>query len=1253
LKLDYVTDLIAETLHSDTVSVKPLAELVVRKTKGNPFFVNQFLTTLYQENLLTFIPPPNGGWQWDTAKIEAVDITDNVVELMSGKFKKLPESTQQVSRLAACVGNQFNLNTLSLIYEKSAIETFRDLCPAIQEGLVLPLSELKNSYSNVSSSDLLILNYKFLHDRVQQAAYALINENDKKAVHLRIGRLLLANLSSEERLERIFELVDHLNLARELITGDHEQVELAKLNLAAGQKAKDATAYAAAKDYLTVGMERLSPDSWSQHYELMFTLHKERAELEYLNGNFEQSESLIHLILEKAKSAIEKADIYKTLIVQYTLIAKYSEALQTGKKALALLGIELPKSNLQTALDVELAKAKENLGYRKIDSLIDEPEMTIAEIKSAVKLLDSLLSSTYISHQELFLLLVAKLVNLSLKYGHISESASSYAFYGLIVGYICGDYKSGHDFCHLGLELSKKFNTLVHNCKASAIFGAFVNHWVKPLKTSYYIHQDGYKAGLESGELQFAGYIVMNQLFNQFYQGENLENLLETAPKYLHFGQKTKNYGVADPILVFQSMILNLRGLTPEKLFFDNDSTNEAEYLKGFESRQSFFALCHYQIYKSQVLYLYEKPVEALQCSLEAKKLLAFIPGAFSTTEHNFYYSLSLAALYPEVSEEVQKYYWRQLEANQNQMEIWADNCPENFLHKYLLVEAEIARIFGQHLEAIDLYEYAIESARENEFIQNEALANELAAKFWLSRGKEKIAKVYMSEAHYGYQRWGATRKVEDLEDKYPQLVLRTASSANSIRTPLTSTTSNSTNSGSSVLDLATVMKASQVIYGEIVLDKLLAKLMKILIENAGAQKGYLILEKAGKLLIEAEGGVGRNRITVLQSIPISSEASMSLATSVINYVVRTKETVVLNDASREGKFTNDSYITQHQAKSILCTPLINQGKLISILYLENNLTTGAFTCDRVELLKLLSAQASISIENAQLYNNLQQFNQNLEQLVDERTTELSQTLANLKATQTQLVEAEKMAALGGLVAGVAHEINTPLGIGVTAASLLADKSTALSEAFKNGKMKRSDLEKYLDTATSSTTLILSNLSRAAELIKSFKQVAVDQSCEKRRIFGVKAYLQEILLNLRPKLKRTKLTIEIHGDENLTIDSYPGAFSQIVTNLVMNSLTHAYEPEDEGRIVLEFQQNSEQFIFQYRDDGKGIPGENLSKIFEPFFTTKRGQGGSGLGLHIIYNLVTQRLKGTIQCKSQVGSGTSFLLEFPIQADSDK
>src|SRR4028118_351652 len=305
LGVENITHLIAETLHSDRESVKPLAELVVSKTDGNPFFVNQFLQTLYQETLLVFHPPQagsKGGWHWDMTQIEQCAITDNVVDLMVQKLRKLPSSTQQVLRLVACLGNEFDLNTLSLINEKEASETFSHLLPAIKSGLILPSSELESKSLDYVLFPLLILNYKFLHDRVQQAAYALIDDSLQKAVHLRIGRLLWTNLSAEERAERLLELVDHLNLGRELITDEQEQIELAKLNLAAGQKAKDATAYAAAREYLTFGLDGLNSNSWFKHYELTFLLHKERAEIEYLTGNFEKSEALIYLALEQAKS---------------------------------------------------------------------------------------------------------------------------------------------------------------------------------------------------------------------------------------------------------------------------------------------------------------------------------------------------------------------------------------------------------------------------------------------------------------------------------------------------------------------------------------------------------------------------------------------------------------------------------------------------------------------------------------------------------------------------------------------------------------------------------------------------------------------------------------------------------------------------------------------------------------------------------------------------------------------------------------
>lgn len=1250
LELSHVKQLIADTLSSDLDTVQPLAELLHDKTNGNPFFLTQLLKSLYSDNLLSF-NFNTGVWDWDIKLLQGMGITENVVELMVGKIQKLSDSTQNVLKLAACIGNIFDLAFLSIINEKSLFSTATELWEGLQAGLILPLSQAYKipMFVGDGESKQTIVKYKFLHDRVQQAAYALIPESQKKAVHLQIGRLLLANTSEAGRAEKLFDIVNQLNLGRGLITDVKEKVELSKLNLEAGKKAKDATAYAAAKEYFITGIVSLPGSMWETHYQLAFELHKQLAEVEYLNGNFEQSEATIAVSLERAKSALDKAEMYNMPIVQYTMQTKYGEAIAAGRKGLKLLGIELPEDKLQTAIYAEMSEANKNFRSQSISSLIDSPPMTDPEKQLSIKLLNSLMTPSYFYNQNLWIAIVLRTVNLFFKYGQTAESPHAYSSYGVILGDIGGNYNLGYDFGQLALKISDKYGSLAQKCIVSCEFANLLLPWVKHLKYAQPINHDAYQAGLEAGEIPFAGYTLFQQVFNLFYQGKNLEELISEIDKVLPFCKRTQNQMATASLISLKITALNLSGMTSYKNHFTADEMSEAEYIKNCYDGQNSYSLALYYVLKCQILYLYGQYVEALECSQEAEKLLRSIINTFAVAEHNFYYSLILLALYRSVPEKTQEKYWHQLKMNQSQMKIWADSCPENFLHKYLLIEAEVSRLSGKYLESIDWYERASESARENDFLQNKALADELTAKFWLSQRKEKLAKFYMKEAYYSYQSWGAKRKVEDLEEKYPQLLSRESAQT---KTALQTTTTSSTSSGNaSDLDLTTVIKASQTLAGEIVFDKLLAKLMEIALENAGAQKGFLILEKEGNWVIEAEGAVDSDDVTVLQSIPVDSVDNSSqvpiLSAAIINYVVRTQENVVLNNAAREGQFTRDPYIVATQPKSILCTPLIHQGKLIGILYLENKLTVGAFTPDRLEVLKLLSSQVAISIENAQLYNNLQRFNQNLEQLVEVRTQELSQTLENLTTTQTKLVESEKMAALGSLVAGVAHEINTPIGIGVTAASLLAEKATNFFETYQSGNMKRSDLEKFLNTATQSSTMILANLNRAAELIQSFKQVAVDQSSESKRSFKVKEYLEEILISLRAKLKTTNHKVEISCDENLTLDSYPGALSQIVTNLVMNSLIHAYDGEDAGRIEISVTVEGKVIIFEYADDGQGISEENLSKIFEPFFTTKRGQGGSGLGLHIVYNLVTQKLNGAIECQSQLGLGTKFIIKLPI------
>jgi signal transduction histidine kinase len=566
-----------------------------------------------------------------------------------------------------------------------------------------------------------------------------------------------------------------------------------------------------------------------------------------------------------------------------------------------------------------------------------------------------------------------------------------------------------------------------------------------------------------------------------------------------------------------------------------------------------------------------------------------------------------------------------------------------NYQHKYDLVEAEKARVLGQ-LNAIEWYEKAIVGAKENQYLQEEALAYELAAKFYLGRGMDKFAQTYLKEAHYRYQQWGAVAKVKDLEERYPQWLAPSSHPAMSTtltRTGAATMMASTRSQTSNWLDLESVMKASQTLSGEIVLGKLLANMMHIVIENAGAEKGFLLLPKQDSWFIEAQRLMDIDEVNVLQSLSIENQP---IAETIIHYVIRTQENVVLNNASVEGQFTRDAYIVKHGPKSVLCAQLINQGKLTGILYLENNLTTGAFTANRLETLNLLSSQIAISIENSLLYNNL-------EQKVAERTQELSDALSNLKTTQSQLVESEKMASLGGLVAGVAHEINTPIGIGVTAASTLADRTTEAATAYDNKQLKGSALKAYFNTAQTSSNLVLNNLNRAADLIQSFKQVAVDQSNLDKRSFAVKKYIEATLLNLKPHLKKTQHQITVNGDEQIEINSYPGAFSQIITNLVMNSVRHAYPKGEAGNLRFDIKLDSGRLMLEYSDDGCGIPPENLDKIFEPFFTTARVQGGTGLGLHIVFNLVTQKLQGTISVQSEVGVGTTFILNLPLSTES--
>jgi len=980
LNLSHVTELISDTLNCELEKARPLAELVLAKTGGNPFFMNEFLKSLYTEELVRFIPSTNGhgngtGWQWDLAQVQARGITDNVVELMAGNLQRLDEETQQALKLAACIGNQFDLQTLAIVCEKSAKETAIDLQEAVAKGLILPLGEAHKlvEFDMPELTDDLSVEYKFAHDRIQQAGYSLIPAERKQAAHRQVGQLLQRNTPPDQQDENIFNIVNQLNLGLELIEHQTERDELAELNLVAGKKAKASAAYTPALSYLQLGLELLaSPDvgaeedSWERQYALTLALYEEAAEAAYLSTNFAETERLVDTVLNHAETVLDKVKVYEVKIQLYIAQNKLSEAIETGLQILALLGIEFPAVPGDADVKRGLEETRLLLAEKPIEDLINLPAMTDPYILPAMRVLLGISALAFFTAPELSPLITFKMVSLSVTYGNAPGSAFGYGSYGIMLAGIARDIDTAYQFGRLALTLSERLKASEFKARTLVIVNGLVRHWKEHIREILSPSLDAYQIGLEMGDLQYAAFAIRMYCSRAYLVGEELSQLEQDIEKYSkaieQLGQKTALQGNE----IMQQAILNLRGQSENPGQLKGKYYDEEKMLPlhlEANDRAATFALYFHKLILS---YLFQNYSQALESATMAEKDVDTAVGTPFVPIFHFYDSLARLATTQgtEQADILEK-----VTANQEKMKSWAEHAPMNYQHKFYLVEAERARVLGNDKDAREYYYQAITLAQENRYPREEALAYELAGQYYLSRGQRSFAHHHLREAYYAYQRWGAIGKMNQLEARYPEVF--TQVNLSSMASGLTSTTTNVVVEGriSSSFDLTSVLKASQALSGEIVLGKLLTTLMKIVIENAGAQHGYLILAGQDQWVVEAEGEIGNDNIAVLQSIPVEEH---SLPMSILNYVARTHENVVLNDATHQGAFTSASYIVAKQPKSVLCAPLLHQGKLTGMLYLENNLTTGAFTPDRLAVLNLLSSQVAISIENATLYTDLE-----------------------------------------------------------------------------------------------------------------------------------------------------------------------------------------------------------------------------------------------------------------------------------------
>ena len=979
LALDSVNQLIADTLDASVNSdkIKVFSELLFNKTQGNPFFLTQLLKTLYSENLLVYQVNIDR-WEWDIKQIQAIGIADfNIVELVARNIRKLPETTQKSLKLAACIGNQFNLEVLSIVNEESNLATAAHLWEAMQAGLILPLSEnykipLVFAQEELASIRDIKVDYKFLHDRVQQAAYSLIPESEKKATHLKIGQLLLNNTTQQERKDNIFALVNQLNFGTDLLTNQSEKDELAQLNLIAGQKAKAATAYEAAVNYLNLGIELLSQDSWESRYDLTFYFYREVAEAEYLNANLERAVILCDRTLQKAKTILEQVNLYELKIRLNLAKNQNNSAVDTGLQVLEMLGVTISQSPPQ-----EL----------NIEELANLPEMTDPYKLAAMQFLVLIFPPACFAESPLSLPILYTMIELSRQYGNSPQCTFAYSIYGGLVSWLIPDIDFAYQLGELSLQVLEQLDAKEFRSKTLVNVSICITHFKKHTRETIEPLRQAINSGLEFGDIEYACHAADYYCAHLFFNGEHLDYVQEQQKHYIDFADKFSQEHQFYLLKIIGQLVANLRGITDNSLILTGEFLNEGEAIAYLTKINNLMSLFRVFFAKTLLCYLFKDYENAIIYAKTALNNSIHVQGNISFNNHVYYYSLALLAQYFQETEEKQQQYLKQVEENQEKMKYWAQHCPMNYQHKYDLVEAEKARVLGQSFSAMEYYDLAIDGAKENGYVQDEALANELAAEFYLALGRQKVARTYLIDAYYAYIRWETKAKVKDLEERYSELLAPVVGRKNSLTSERdetivqTRTTVTSTSSGAGKeLDLSTIIKASQALSGEVNLDKLLSNLMQVLLENAGAEKFYFLLPNpAGKWKIEAQCTSERGQL-----ISKSATENQVIPISLVNYVERTQETLAIDNATTETRFASDPYIIQQRPKSILCSPLINQGKLVGILYLENNLTAGAFTRDRLEVLNIISAQAAISIENARLY-------QTLEEKVQQRTAQLAQ----------------------------------------------------------------------------------------------------------------------------------------------------------------------------------------------------------------------------------------------------------------------
>jgi predicted ATPase/signal transduction histidine kinase len=1266
-----ITQMVCEVTAADAERALGLGRFIHSRTRGNPFSVKQFLRFLHEKGLLHF-DANRGQWEWNLAQIEATEIPDDVADLMAAELQQLPTEAGALLQTAACLGVSFGFRELSVAQATPRTHTAHALWSAIERGLVLPLSKdyLLLDPQGAGAPPDLEVPLRFLHDKVRQAAYSLIPERERAQCHVRIGLRLLEDARAQGTLEeRVFSILPHLGYAPQLIGPTSLKLELADLHLRTGRRAKASGAYPTACELFRTGTRLLPSDAWGSEHGRAFALQLELAEASYLAGEFEAAQSLFSLLLTQARTPAQRASVHSMQAILAALSSQHERTLEIGLEGLRLMGIEIPLSPDRAMIAAELQVVATQLGGRRATDLLSLPATSDPGVELAITLIANMLTSAYYCNQGLYALLTLRSVRLSLEHGNSRLSALSYVTYATLLSSILDDPMMGWEFGQLATALASRVQDPMLLSRVRYVRATVIDHWTHSVRDTNAELAEVHWVSLELGDWVYSGHCLLTLLWRRFSMGDPLLEIQAESIRLMELLERTKDVGSLSSCTLLHRVTQALLGSDQQEPEIElKDLTHTAQVTMYISNAERHF--------------IFGRAEQALAEAEKAVPLLQFHAGLFRLSTHALFHVLSAAAVFPGASEARQKELLTAMEQRRAYLEKCARRAPENFAPYHLLASAELARVKGQEAEAAAEYERAIAAARASKFLSVEALASERAFRFHENGGHSSKALAFLLDALDAYERWGASGKVRMLSEEHAAFLKTWSNSLSRWSTPaqrasppaqglsyeqqtLSAVSVSSTESLAERLDVISVMKTSQAISSELLFPQLVSNLIQIVMESAGAQRGVLVLKRGEEFFVEALGEVGRQDGPQITSQPLAQSHALCLA--IAQRVLSTGSHVILDDASSDMEFCGEPYIRERHVRSVLCVPLLHRRQVVGLFYLENNLTPSAFSKSRLEVLSMLSAQAAISIENAWLYRTLEEYSHTLEQKVHERTDEINQknarlqsALETLKAMQLRIITQEKLASLGVLTAGIAHELRNPLSFVNNFSELSLELLQELREEFVRQQTPSAVLWKRLGTAldelVQNTSKVCEHGLRASNIINGMLQHARDHRGEPQLVH-INLLVEEVIRFVHHSLKARSPPVHVPIETSFDPSGpalllVPEDMRRVVLNLVDNACYAAHKkaqrlgPSAEPQVKVSTRRVGSAVEIRIRDNGDGVPPGVRDKLFTPFFTTKPPGEGTGLGLSISHDIVVVSLGGELRLESEEGVFAEFIISLP-------